>query len=432
MFSSKCKKKILGFTFLEIMVAVAIVAILASLSIIATTRVRLKSRDIKRISNATEIVSALEAYYAANNSYPTMIFPGQAIESNGREFLRAVPSNPYPRTDGGCADSDYTYTTTSTGYRLTFCIGTENARFAEGIVVCKNGNCGIREDCSGEVEDEEGIRYPMIRIGEQCWMAMHLKSKRNPNGTCVNVSMGGYNVDANCLTQANVNGIQYNNAGGFGGCPAMCAEIGSRRDCIKLNPPIFGPGTLDYSWTDRGVDKPSSQYEYPPTSDDSTCNLRGALYTWAGAMNLDNISPPPDCDNESCSHLIQTPHRGICPQNWHIPTDEEFSILERYLTLDSFPCDADRNSYDLGSCPNAGSRLIQGGDSGFNALLLGIRELPGGDGFDKINEEVRFWTTAEPSSYEAVARTLKVGDSSVYRHFVSKDTATAVRCIRDY
>jgi prepilin-type N-terminal cleavage/methylation domain-containing protein len=146
MFFSKFKKKILGFTFLEIIVSVAIVAILASISIIATTRVRIKSRDIKRISNATEIVSALEAYYAANQSYPTMIFPGQPIESNGREYLRAVPSNPSPRTDGGCADSDYTYITTTTGYKLTFCIGSDNSRFAQGVVICKNGNCGIKED----------------------------------------------------------------------------------------------------------------------------------------------------------------------------------------------------------------------------------------------------------------------------------------------
>ena len=142
--ASKLKKKIYGFTFLEIMVTVAIIAILASLTIIATSRVRLKSRDIKRISNATEIVSALESYYAANQSYPTMIFAGQPIESNGIEYLRAVPSNPYPRTDGSCAGTDYTYTTTTTGYELAFCIGTENSRFTEGVVICRNGNCGIQ------------------------------------------------------------------------------------------------------------------------------------------------------------------------------------------------------------------------------------------------------------------------------------------------
>ncbi|QQS60204.1 prepilin-type N-terminal cleavage/methylation domain-containing protein [Candidatus Falkowbacteria bacterium] len=307
MFFSKFKKKILGFTFLEIMVSVAIVAILASISIIATTRVRIKSRDIKRISNATEIVSALEAYYAANQSYPTMIFPGQPIESNGREYLRAVPSNPSPRTDGGCADSDYTYITTTTGYKLTFCIGSDNSRFAQGVVICKNGNCGIKEDCSGEVEDEEGIRYPIVRIGEQCWMAAHLKSKKRPDGTCINLE-SDENEDLHIdLTDCVITYDLYPGEffGGYGGCPSECT-LGSRRDCVKINPPILGPGA-GLGWLDRGYDTLNSAYDYPPDLTDSACNNRGALYTWAGAMNLDN-----NCVDTSCAHQVTIPfHRGF-------------------------------------------------------------------------------------------------------------------------
>ncbi len=424
MFPSKFKKKILGFTFLEIMVAVAIIAILASLSIIATTRVRLKSRDIKRISNATEIVSALEAYYAANQAYPTMIFPGQPIESNGREFLRAVPSNPSPRTDGGCADSDYTYITTTKGYKLTFCIGSDNSRFAQGIVICKNGNCGIKEDCSGEVEDDEGIRYPIVRIGEQCWMATHLKSKRRPDGMCVNVARAIYTVDGDCMTQ-------YNSElwGGFGGCPSACAPVGSRRDCIKLDPPIYG-GSMNFGWDDRGSDTLSSNYDYPPVSTDSACNYRGALYTWSGATNLPDVASSPNCDDQPCDNLISVPHRGICPRDWHIPTDQEFFVLEDSLTTNG-SCEASRNSYILGSCRDAGSRLVMGGDSYFNATLLGIRQGYAGDEFDKINEEVRFWTTSVLGS-QAIVRTIKVGDASVYRHYMNKSESAAVRCIRDY
>ena len=403
------------------MVSVAIIAILATISIIATTRVRLKSRDIKRISNATEIVSALEAYYAANQSYPTMIFPGQPIASNGREYLRAVPSNPSPRTDGGCADSDYTYITTTTGYKLTFCIGSDNSRFAQGIVICKNGNCGIKDDCSGEITDSEGTRYPIVRIGDQCWMATHLKSKKRPDGACVNVQESStYPVDpVSCVTA--YSGSVY---GGFGGCPTACVA-GSRRDCIKISGPILSGN----GWNNRGFDI-SSVYDYPPGVT-SACNNRGALYTWAAAMNLDN-----SCLGTACISQISTPrHRGICPVDWHIPSDQEFYALELGLTDSPNNCDINRNSHVLGfdSCRNAGTKLVVGGSSLFNAILLGIRENYDGTAFSAIDQSVHFWSaTNAPTGYEAISRIIDVGVSGIYRKYESKDSAFAVRCIRDY
>lgn len=425
MFFSKFKKKILGFTFLEIIVSVAIVAILASISIIATTRVRIKSRDIKRISNATEIVSALEAYYAANQSYPTMIFPGQPIESNGREYLRAVPSNPFPRTDGGCADSDYTYVTTTTGYKLTFCIGSDNSRFAQGVVICKNGNCGIKEDCSGEVQDEEGIRYPIVRIGEQCWMAMHLKSKRNPNGTCVNVPDGANLVDANCLTVYGGNFY-----GGFSSCPGTGCTYASRRDCIKISGPIIpGPG-----WGNRGYDI-AEAYDYPP-GPDSACNNRGALFTWMGAMNL----PNEPCNRSTCSHLISPLHRGVCPVNWHIPTDSEFHTLESNLTDSNENCNANRNNLAPGSdsCRSAGLKMVESGPEKFNATLLGYRTGFSEAEFFGIDENVYFWTTTNGAIdfnnnyFTAFSRMVKSGVNGTYRAEIEKWDMATVRCIRDY
>lgn len=414
-----------GFTLVEILTALAIICLLITISVVATLQARMRSRDSRRISDATTIMNALESYYAANQSYPTMITEGQPIMLGSMELLKTVPNNPFPRTDGGCADEGYVYTTTSTGYKLTFCLGSDHGRFSKGVVICKNGNCGIKDDCSGEIVDGEGIRYPIIEIGNQCWMAMHLKSKRRPNSACVNIPQG-YAVDGDCMTQQG--GYWY---GGFGGCPAGCIP-GSRRDCIKLNPPIYG-SSQNYGWDDRGFDIISANYEYPPVLNNSTCNLRGALYTWSGAMNLNDDALGDNCNSMSCNHLISTPHRGICPQNWHIPTDQEFNILEQYLTNSPFTCDSNRNSTSSPSCQNAGTRLVVGGDSGFNAILLGIREGYSGDSFSLINEQTRFWTTTVgPAGYEAVVRTLKTGDSGTYRHYQSKDSALAVRCIRDY
>ena len=43
---------------------------------------------------------------------------------------------------------------------------------------------------------------------------------------------------------------------------------------------------------------------------------------WAAAMDL-----LPKCNSESCSGDILTPHLGICPDGWHIPSAAEWTTL---------------------------------------------------------------------------------------------------------
>ena len=66
----------------------------------------------------------------------------------------------------------------------------------------------------------------------------------------------------------------------------------------------------------------SKCYDNSPDS----CAKYGRLYDWAMAMGL-----PSDCNKESCSNLIDTPHPGICPNNWHIPTRNEWDTLVNFV-----------------------------------------------------------------------------------------------------
>lgn len=412
------KNNINGFTFIEILVTMAIIIILVSLTVVVTLNVRVKARDSQRISDATEIMTALESYYATNKFYPEAITVGQPIKLGSTELLNAVPKNPFPRNDGDCADQEYTYTTIPTGYELTFCLGQDHSRFTKGVVVCRNGNCGYKDDCSGMITDIDGTQYPIVRIGDQCWMGTHLKSKKRPEpeGTCINID-NGYTVDpVTCLTS--YSGNEY---GGFGGCPNWCTP-GSRRDCIKNIGPTTGG---NFGWDDRGFDI-SSVYDYPAGAT-SSCNYHGALYTWSGAMNLAD-----SCNGQLCAAQITSPHRGVCPLGWHIPTDQEFHILESTLKGSTETCDGNRNSHIPGtdSCRNSGTEMISGD---FQAILLGIRQDYNGTNFSGINNTVYFWTATNGNinAYEAFVRAIDVGVNGTYRFEESKDTAAAVRCIRD-
>jgi len=53
------------------------------------------------------------------------------------------------------------------------------------------------------------------------------------------------------------------------------------------------------------------------------CNRYGRLYSWTTAMDLHNLH---DYDSSTLS-LIQTPHQGVCPDGWHIPSETDWERL---------------------------------------------------------------------------------------------------------
>jgi len=390
-------KKTKGFTFIEILITVAIIGILASITVIATTGIRMKSRDTKRISDANAIVNALQAYYDSNKTYPAVLIPGQPIASNGLTFLKEVPSNPVPRTDGGCSGTDYTYLKTSAGYKLTFCIGANNGDYPKGIVICKNGNCLVQDDCEATISDRDGNVYPTVQIGTQCWMAENLKTKTRPDESCINSGTSFVAPQCTKTVSGIVNG----------------GEDSSRRDCIKV-------GNV------RGTE--------------ADCDLFGALYTWPGAMNL-----PDSCLSIDCSGSISTPHQGICPTGWHIPSDTEWFTLEDGLKDARNDCGPNRVSSS--ECKIAGTKLKIDGVSRFEAVLVGGRDQYGTT-FLHNGTGVDYWTTNAPNYtgpgcpdadgygyYCATARIISTipqsGESGVYRSHRLKNYGFSVRCIKD-
>jgi len=56
--------------------------------------------------------------------------------------------------------------------------------------------------------------------------------------------------------------------------------------------------------------------------DPAYCEKYGRLYDWATAMKL-----PVKCNSGYCTKQVENPHRGICPEGWHLPNREEWQTL---------------------------------------------------------------------------------------------------------
>lgn len=101
-----------GFTFIEILVVVTIISLLAATGAISYTQFLKQSRDAKRKTDIEQIRAAVEMYKSNNGIYPLSInlstcSPGAITDAN-TTYLSKIPNDPkcstyvyyYSSTDG--------------------------------------------------------------------------------------------------------------------------------------------------------------------------------------------------------------------------------------------------------------------------------------------------------------------------------------------
>lgn len=93
------------------------------------------------------------------------------------------------------------------------------------------------------------------------------------------------------------------------------------------------------------------------------CEAGNTLYTWEGAMGASTLSE---------AVALGAGSQGICPTDWHIPTDGEQNILDQYVTKKGMICDANRDSISEKNCDPGAVTLGLRGSSGFDWIRTGF------------------------------------------------------------
>jgi uncharacterized protein (TIGR02145 family) len=126
--------------------------------------------------------------------------------------------------------------------------------------------------------------------------------------------------------------------------------------------------------------------------------------------------------------------RNVCPTGWHVPTDDEWSVLINYL---------DPNADGGNNYPNiAGGKLKSTGlqywlspnqdatnESGFSGLPAGYRSDNGS--FSSIGYDGVWWSSTEYGTDYAWYRNLNYGGGDADRGDNDKGFGFSVRCLRD-
>lgn len=123
--------------------------------------------------------------------------------------------------------------------------------------------------------------------------------------------------------------------------------------------------------------------------------------------------------------------KTACPSGWHLPTDDDWKVLERYLGMS----ESDANASEWRESGNVGKKLKStsgwysngNGDNsnGFNAI-------PGGggndEGFNGLGNYAYFWSSSENGTSYAWTRALEYNDDGVDRYYNSRRFGYSVRC----
>ncbi|MFH1319614.1 MAG: FISUMP domain-containing protein [Bacteroidota bacterium] len=147
--------------------------------------------------------------------------------------------------------------------------------------------------------------------------------------------------------------------------------------------------------------------KYCYDDNESNCDTDGGLYQW----------------DEMMQGATTEGSQGVCPTGWHIPTDEEWCIMENSVdnTIAS-PCSGmGWRGFD------GGTELKQGGSVGFEAILAGERVLSGT--FQSKGSNTVFWTSTENGM--ATMRIIDIGRNDIMRGDAGKTDGFSVRCLKD-
>ena len=148
--------------------------------------------------------------------------------------------------------------------------------------------------------------------------------------------------------------------------------------------------------------------KYCYDDDEANCDNYGALYQWNEAMQYETTEGA----------------QGLCPDGSHIPTDNDWKILEVQLGMTQEQADMQRDWRGT----DQGTQLKSGGTSGLSLPLAGYRSTDKSFGY--LSSFADLWSSSE-SSTQAWNRYLDSGNAAVLRDTNVKGFGFSVRCLAD-
>ncbi len=154
-----------------------------------------------------------------------------------------------------------------------------------------------------------------------------------------------------------------------------------------------------------------------------SCAKYGRLYTWAEAVGL-----PDSCNVKVCGTRVPSKPTGICPTGWHVPSDSEWTAMQRIVEP--------TNTTDGTKLKSMNGWQTYGMTSGNDTDLYGFRALPGGyfygTSFSGVGYGGYWWSATEFNASGAWYRLMLYNIAGVFRDINNfKTSGLSLRCSQD-
>ena len=302
----------------------------------------------------------------------------------------------------------HTYTVPGT-YDITVSNSDGNAETTQVTVTKPHTTCNVSAVLANEagsgsildsVSDHQGNWYEVVQIGSQCWLKENMRATTSP----------------------------------------------------KTGASIVGSGTPLLSYTSKIA------YWYDNNNAFYAPKNYGLLYNWCAALDTfktgrEEVATTNATENSDTWHYEFSGNcRGICPAGWHVPTNEEWNVMESEVngsTITTTYNDWNRGSHagklstscDWADIPNWGDQTAPG-DYAYNSRnSSGFSVLPAGgwntSGFfdaataTEYGSQAYFWTSSDYSDTYGLERILVYSTQTVMFYNYEKTFGMSVRCVRD-
>jgi uncharacterized protein (TIGR02145 family) len=178
-------------------------------------------------------------------------------------------------------------------------------------------------------------------------------------------------------------------------------------------------------------------------NDPANCAKYGRLYTWSAVMDSAaqfSVNAETRCGYKKIC-TPNTPHRGICPEGWHVPTNAEYRTLFNYTYKDFTGNRYERGDSTAGVLLKSSTGWLNSGNGtdkyGFSALPAGVRRLENDNirgNFRSESEYVGFWPASEMNKERTYSKSFWSNRDYVDNQDQSetfKYLGHALRCLKD-
>jgi uncharacterized protein (TIGR02145 family) len=242
------------------------------------------------------------------------------------------------------------------------------------------------------------------------------------NGSQYTLTVGANGPTWN-LTNPNVN-FSCGQALTYAGESYPTVQIGSQCWFQKnVNAGTMVQGSLDQ--TNNGILEKYCYNNLP-----ANCDTFGGLYQWAEAVQYQNGAS----NNAILPTSITGNVRGICPNDWHVPSDSDFCILTSFLDLSAncnqFGTTSSNSGGGLKSLSNlwVSPNIGATNNSGFTALPGGSGDFPN---FHSKGYGAYFFTSNNFNSLNCVNFMVSRHNTALIRTYSGKIYGNSIRCLKD-